>query len=125
MDHDPKLRAMLAAGSGPAHIVRQEMDRAEADMRPLFTLWPGDVKIRLASDPPSLVNWQLRRALRMRQDMVADRLLLSSERPADVCAIPIPKSKVANAPFANVPATGALWTRGECSSAATCAPCAA
>ena len=74
----------------------------------------GDVTLRLATDPPALIKWHLRRALiRRRQDLPADRLYNSSEYPALTCAIPGPRSNVSSAPFAKALATGALWTRGR------------
>ena len=44
-------------------MIRLELERAGAEALPLFAIRIGDVTLRLATDPPSLVKWHLRRAL--------------------------------------------------------------
>ena len=91
----------------PAHIIKLELDRSGVDVPPLCTLRLGDVKLRLANDPLSLVKWHMRRALlRRRQELLADRVYMSAGRPAITCASRGPRSQVASAPFAEVFATG-------------------
>ena len=52
VDHRHVLRPGVAEIKGPAHVIRLEMDRAGAEVLPLFGIRIGDVTLRLAIDPP-------------------------------------------------------------------------
>ena len=100
--------------TGPAHILKLEIERAGAVMSVPLHVGVGGQILVCADAGPALVMQHMKTALlARRQEALAERVNSIDIVPASAAAAPSCRSRMEHAAFARALVTGALWTRGR------------